>query len=650
MAATDIFVRIKGVDKISGMLKGIKGRVGGLGKALKVVGMVGGAALVGVGIAALKFGNDFKEAENIIRTGTGATGEALGDLYEDFKAAFAEVPGDMKVVAQTTADLNTALGLTGKPLQDLTVQVMELGRITETDVATILPKVTRLFGDWSVATEDQEAALDNVFKASQATGAPVERLSDLLVKYGAPLRQFNYGMEEGAAMLGKWEKEGVNTELVMGGLRKSMSKFAREGTPLREGLDATIKKIQELGPGAESTALAMDTFGVISGPDMAAAILEGKFAIDDLVGTIAESDDSIMKVAEDTMTWQDKLRILKNKALVALEPALTKFIDLIGEAANWLGDNLPGAIETVGKAVKTLNETYLTPLAKAIGAVWDAIGPVVDILILLVKKLSKVKVVMKALGAVALTLVATLVAIKVATMAHVVAMKAHAAAMKAAKIAQALWKVATKAAAVAQWLLNAALSANPIGIVVIAIAALVAGLVYFFTQTEIGQKIITKAWDIIKSAFQSALNGLIALIGFLKDSWTEIKEVFTKVVDDIIDAVEDIPEVFTKVVDDIIDTMENVPEVFTEVVDDIVDTVENIPVIGEIFKGTMKVIGDKIEALKGFIQGLIDFVQELVRFVKAIFRGDWAAAWDSLKNLAQISLNLFLDFLQLTFI
>ncbi|KKL69581.1 hypothetical protein LCGC14_2113510, partial [marine sediment metagenome] len=357
MAVTDIFVRIKGVDKISGMLKGIKGKVGKLSGAFKAAGMIGAAGLIGLGVAALKFGNDFKEAENIIRAGTGATGEALGALYEDFKAAFAEVPGDMKTVAQTTADLNTALGLTGEPLQTLTKQIVELGRITQTDVAAIVPKATRMFGDWAIATEDQAEALDTVFKASQATGAPVERLSDLLVKYGAPLRQFNFGMEEGAALLGKWEKEGVNTELVMGGLRKSMGKFAREGTPLREGLDDIISRVQEMGPSAEATALSMEVFGAIAGPDMAATILEGKFAIDDLVGAIADSDDSIMKVAEDTMTWQDKLGRLRNKVLVKLEPSLTKFIDLLGEAADWLGDHLPDAIDKVEQFIEDVRPT-----------------------------------------------------------------------------------------------------------------------------------------------------------------------------------------------------------------------------------------------------------------------------------------------------
>ncbi|UXE04754.1 tape measure protein [Arthrobacter phage Shambre1] len=64
----------------------------------------------------------------------------------------------------------------------------------------------------------------------------------------------------------------------------------------------------------------------------------------------------------------------------------------------------------------------------------------------------------------------------------------------AQRAAQLGASIAARAAAVGQWLLNAALSANPIGIVVLAIAGLVAGLVWFFTQTEIGQQIVAAAW------------------------------------------------------------------------------------------------------------------------------------------------------------
>jgi hypothetical protein len=65
---------------------------------------------------------------------------------------------------------------------------------------------------------------------------------------------------------------------------------------------------------------------------------------------------------------------------------------------------------------------------------------------------------------------------------------------------------AARVAAAGQWLLNAALSANPIGLVVLAVAALVAGLVWFFTQTELGQQIVQNVWGAIQVAMGAVVS------------------------------------------------------------------------------------------------------------------------------------------------
>lgn len=66
-----------------------------------------------------------------------------------------------------------------------------------------------------------------------------------------------------------------------------------------------------------------------------------------------------------------------------------------------------------------------------------------------------------------------------------VAEKAALIASTTATIAQS---VATRAAAAAQWAMNVAMTANPIGLVVAALVALIAGLAYFFTMTETGRQ------------------------------------------------------------------------------------------------------------------------------------------------------------------
>lgn len=87
---------------------------------------------------------------------------------------------------------------------------------------------------------------------------------------------------------------------------------------------------------------------------------------------------------------------------------------------------------------------------------------------------------------------------------------------------------ASRVAAAAQWVFNAAMSANPIGIVIAAIAALVAGLVWFFTQTELGQQI----WTTVMGAIGAAATWLWETI--LQPVFTAVGAIFTWIWENII--------------------------------------------------------------------------------------------------------------------
>lgn len=84
----------------------------------------------------------------------------------------------------------------------------------------------------------------------------------------------------------------------------------------------------------------------------------------------------------------------------------------------------------------------------------------------------------------------------VATIASTVASKAAA--------------LASKAWAAGQWILNAALTANPIGLVVAAIALLVAGFIYAWKNSSKFRAILIGSWNAIKTA-------AVAIFGFLKN-------------------------------------------------------------------------------------------------------------------------------------
>lgn len=266
-------------DEASSVLDKIGGGLGGLGGIATVAFAAVGAAAIGAGVALFKLGADFDDAYDSIRISTGKTGEALEGLKGDMKAVMTDIPTDMKNASTAIGDLNTRLGLTGEPLQAMSKQFLELSRITKTDVSENVRLMTRVFGDWGVSAGDQTITMDKMFRATQVTGIGLGELQAKVVQFGAPLRAMGFSLDESVAMLGKWEKEGVNSELVLGSLRIAMGQFAKDGIPMRKGLEDTVAQIQKLGPSAKATALAMETFGARAGPDMAAAILEGRLPI-----------------------------------------------------------------------------------------------------------------------------------------------------------------------------------------------------------------------------------------------------------------------------------------------------------------------------------------------------------------------------------
>lgn len=85
-------------------------------------------------------------------------------------------------------------------------------------------------------------------------------------------------------------------------------------------------------------------------------------------------------------------------------------------------------------------------------------------------------------------------------------------ATMASTVAGLAASAATKAWAAMQWLLNAALSANPIGLVVIAIVALVAGLIIAYKKSETFRNIVNAAFHAVKSVAASVFN-------WIKNNW-----------------------------------------------------------------------------------------------------------------------------------
>lgn len=135
------------------------------------------------------------------------------------------------------------------------------------------------------------------------------------------------------------------------------------------------------------------------------------------------------------------------------------------------------------------------------------------------------------------------------TVANTGAMAAHAIAAGAMRAATMATSVASGVATAAQWLWNAAMDANPIGIVIVAVAALVAGIVWIATKTTWFQDLWGAVWPAIHGAFSAAVDGIKAVadkvwgflqnmfswspLGLVIENWGAIRGAFTAAVEGI---------------------------------------------------------------------------------------------------------------------
>lgn len=319
--------------------EGAKGKVssfissagGMLATGLVAGAAAAGAAVLGIGAAALGMESEFDDAIDAIINATGASGAALeemGESVRNLKTSAAGLGVSMEDIGSVLGEVNTRTGLTGEALEQMTGQVLEFSRLAGGDAVSNTQKLTRVMGDWGVETENAGDLLDMLYGAGQAFGIGFDDLAGKVVAFGAPLRQMGFSLEESVALFGKWEKEGVNAELAIGSLRIAAGKFANEGVDLAQGLKDVQERIKGAATESDALSIAMETFGARAGPDMAAAIREGRFELDSAIEALRGTSGGLADAAERTLGFREKWEIEMAKVKDALIPLGGKLAEL----------------------------------------------------------------------------------------------------------------------------------------------------------------------------------------------------------------------------------------------------------------------------------------------------------------------------------
>ena len=336
------------------------------------IGTAGSVALGGAAMAALKLGDMFKEAENTIAAGTGATGEALKDLKNSFKDVFADVPDDAATVAAAIADVNTEFGFTGKALERISFLALGAGRAMGEDMAKLIKGAADTLITFGKPMTDAEDLLNKLTVASQAVGVPMTGITDKVIKFGAKLQLLGLDMDESIALIANMEGKGLDAAKMMPALNVAMAKLSKEGvTDLGAGLKDAIDAIAGTEDKTEAMGMAMDLFGKGPGVLFADAIEKGAFKIDDLLVAMGNSDNVLDNLAGSTLTSAEKFDIMKNKVMAALEP-IGGFASAAGPMLMIL-PGLSGGITLMSTAMGALSLS-MAPILIGVIAVAAAIG------------------------------------------------------------------------------------------------------------------------------------------------------------------------------------------------------------------------------------------------------------------------------------
>ena len=365
------------IVKISGELSpSVAKSLGNLEK--KLSGTHKKALLIGAGVATvtaatakavgsagkhlLELGNKFDAVNDSIRIGTGATGKSLEALQDDFKKVYESVPTSMEDASKAVADYNTRLGLNGKNLQDLSKQALQVSDMLGEDLNTTIEKSSKAFQQWGIDADGMTGAMDYAFKVSQSTGIGFNELLNNIKQYGPQLQSMGFSFEEASAMVGQLDKAGVNTNEVLGAMKRSVGTLAKDGKSAAQGMQEYYEKIRNAGSAAEAASIASEIFGQRAGSTMAEAIRKGTLSADDLTASLMSNKETISGAAEDTYDFAERLQMLRQKLEVSLAPIANTIFDRLNDfmpTLQMLLENVVPVIDQVVQAAMPFVDEFL---------------------------------------------------------------------------------------------------------------------------------------------------------------------------------------------------------------------------------------------------------------------------------------------------
>ena len=569
------------------------------------------AGITALSAASLKAWNDVDEMLDIIVTKTGATGDNLRELQEVAKEVFeSEVAPSAIDAGNAVGELNTRFGFTNEILKNASIDFLKFAKVTGQDVNSAIMLVARAMGDAGIPAEQYKVVLDELTVAGQQSGIEVAKLTDTLTKFGAPMRQLGFDTKESIALFASWEKAGVNTEIAFSGMKKAIGNWAKEGKDAKVEFKKMLEEIKNAPSLADATTKAIEVFGQKAGPDLADAIKGGRFEFNEMLKAIEGSKGSLEETFQNTRDPIDDLKQTMNSL------KLTS-----AELANVAMQMLAPIFKSLAEKAKQLSSWFskLSDSQKEMIVKWGGIIAAVAPLLIVFGKLT-------------IGIGKTIDAFK----------KIHSAV--------AIFKNAFTTLKTMGTLLRAGmiktftiLATNPFAAVAVALAGLVAGIIYAYKHSEKFRQVVDKAlkvvskafqafmqvvkdvWAVLQQDFQNAWNNVILpLINWIKEGIDSLREPFERFKTTCVEIWNSVWEFLKATWDVFWSTFQPIFELAWELIKISFSTTwETIKIIFSTAWNSIKIIFDTI----------VNVIKSAWDVFAGIFTGDWSRVWTGVQGI-----------------
>lgn len=476
------------------------------------------------------------------------------------------------------------------------------------------------FGVEAEKTSDIVTALGEAASASGKGEEALNSMADAFGKAAASgkismdtINSLSQGGVQGLTILAN--EFGVTTE--------EMQKMISSGqVSAEEGIDALTKGIREGSEGIAGDVASMSGVMGEMAETTSGRLTNMKSAFNNAAKSMLEELNPLIGAAAEKATdWtyagidlfktymvpaiQDGVDAAKN-VMETIKPALEVTRDVLKSVVGWLKDSAEWILK---------NKDWISSLAVSVG-----------VLVGSYKAWMKYQKIMAAGGFV----------------------KWLMSGVKATK----LWEAATKGAAAAQKVLNTVMKANPIGLIITAITALVAGLTWFFTQTETGKELWSQFMDVLKSGWDAVKDKMSGFFDWAKDLWDSAVEKFGEAREAMAPVIETIQEIAQVIIEKVISAFtwwaETVFSLFTAVWGKIFEFLGYVkdnfwPVIQSVFTmlgELMSSVWDGLSwAWENVIQPVFNGILELAKItigvIATIILAPLLIAWNLLSSAIQ---------------